>query len=171
MGVGPGDRVAERLRERAVEILAEVAAHHVAAEGQRQLRVPFPGLAEVEDLVQAQRLVRDLTFVDQQAQVRLSLQNRRGDLVERDFDDRRIADVEAQQQRGGGVLAGDRRHALLELGPRDRLARDEDRPVALPHRGAGIHHPIPVGDEEVPRDRARGPGDGGGRRRLAGPCG
>ena len=34
-------------------------------------------------------------------------------------------------------------------------------------------HPVvaPVGDEEVPRDRARGPGDGGGRRRLAGPCG
>jgi len=36
-----------------MEILAEVAAHHVAAQGQRQLRVPLPGLAEVEDLMQA----------------------------------------------------------------------------------------------------------------------
>src|SRR5256885_536063 len=54
VGVRPGDRVAETLRELPVERLAKVPAHHVDAEGERQARVALPGLAEVEDPHQPQ---------------------------------------------------------------------------------------------------------------------
>src|SRR2546422_10895418 len=47
--------------------------------------------------------------------------------------------------------------ALLELDGRDRLAGDQDRAVALPPRGAGIHHPGAGGDQQGRRER-----DGGG---------
>jgi len=45
---------------------------------------------------------------------------------------------------------------LFELSARDRLARHQDRAVALPHRGAGIHHPVAIGDQQVRRERHGG---------------
>src|SRR2546425_861176 len=80
VGVGPRDRVAQRLGQRAVQILAEVAADDVHAERQRQARVALPRLAQVEHLRQAERGVRDLAFVDEQAEIGLPLQHRLGDL-------------------------------------------------------------------------------------------
>ena len=152
MGVRPGDRVAETLRELPVERLAEVPAHHVDAEGERQARVALPGLAEVEDLHEPELTVGDLSLMNQQAHVCLSFKNSLRNLIERDLDQRRVADVETEQQGRRRVLARDRDDALGQLARVDGLARDEDRAIALPHRGARVHHPVLVGDQEVRRE-------------------
>src|SRR5205823_7571791 len=98
VGGRPGDRVAETLRELPVERLAEVPAHHVDAEGERQARVALPGLAEVEDLHEPELTVGDLSLMNQQAHVCLSFKNSLRNLIERDLDQRRVADVETEQQ-------------------------------------------------------------------------
>jgi len=85
-------------------------------------------------------------------------------LVEGDLDQRRIADVQAQEERRRRVLAGDRHHAMLELGSGHRPAGDEDRAIALPHRRTGIHHAVAVGDEQVGRKGHRGHLELGGAR-------
>ena len=138
-----------------MERLAEVPAHHVDAEGERQARVALPGLAEVEDLHEPQLTVGDLSLMNQQADVCLSFKNSLRNLIERDLDQRRVADVEPEQQGRRRVLARDRDDALGQLARVDGLARDEDRAVALPHRGARVHHPVLVGDQEVRREGHR----------------
>ena len=71
------DTVANHLR-------AEIAADDVAAERQRQPAGALgPPLAEVDDLPQAVVLVRELPLVDQQPRVRLAVENRLLNLVER----------------------------------------------------------------------------------------
>ena len=135
--------------------VAEVAAHDVAAERQRQAGVALPALAEVEHLRQTHLLVGDLALVDEQTEIGLSLQHGVRDLVEGHLDQRRVADVEPQQERGGRVLAGDGGDPRGQLGGGDRLPRDQDRAVALPHRGAGIHHPVLLGDQQIGGERDR----------------
>ncbi len=139
-------------------VLAQVPAHHVDAKGQRQPRLLLPLLPQVEHLVQAHALVGDLAFVDEQAQVGLALQHHSRDLVEGHLDGGRVPDVEAQQERGGGVAARDGDDLLLELRALDRPLGHQDGTVALSHGRSRIHHPVAVVHQGV--------GGGGDRGHL-----
>jgi hypothetical protein len=48
-------------------VVPEVAARDVDPERKRQARLEQPPLAEVDDVVEPVRLVRELAFVDQEA--------------------------------------------------------------------------------------------------------
>ncbi len=149
VGVRPGNGVAEALRELPVHGVAEITAHHVHAERERQAGLALPDFPEVHHLHQPHRLVRDLPLVNEEAEVRLAVQHRLRDLVERDLDQRRLLGHEhPQQQRRGGVAAGNG----------DDLARDVlriDRRRA--RRGSG-RSPSP--------STRRDPSSGSGRRRA-----
>src|SRR5690606_27634816 len=60
---------------------------------------------------------------------------------------------DAEDESGGGHLAGDPDPLAAQIRERERLARDHDRTVAVPHRDAGPHHEVPIGDVRV---RVRG---------------
>ena len=90
------------------QVVAQVLADDVAAQGQRQAGLLEPPLAEVDDLVQALVAVVELPLVDDQAGVDLALGDGREDLVERHDDDRHVlAQAELERQVGGRQLAGD----------------------------------------------------------------
>jgi hypothetical protein len=97
--------------------------------------------------------MRDLPFVDQQAEVGLALEHGLRDLVEGHLDDGRIADVHAQEQRRRGVAARDRDDLVGDVLPVHGLAADQDGAIAFAHRRAWIHHAIPVVDHRVGRRR------------------
>ena len=91
MGVRPGDGVPEGLGERPVHRDAELAPHDVDPEGQRQPRLAFPGLTQVEHLPEPERRVGDLSLVDQEPKVCAPVEHGVGNLVELDDDGRRGA--------------------------------------------------------------------------------
>ena len=66
--------------------LAEVFADAVAAEREGEVGLPGPPEAEVEDEVQAEGLVGELAFVDEEACVGVAVLDAGGDLVEGDDD-------------------------------------------------------------------------------------
>ena len=83
--VEPGaDRFAQHLRQVVQHLLAEIAPRDVDAERQRQARLEQPPLAEVDRLLEAERRVRQLSLVDQQARVCAPLEHLVEDLVERE---------------------------------------------------------------------------------------
>src|SRR5438094_342549 len=142
--------------EEITALIREVEPPDVDAGRERQAGLARPHLAEVEHLHEPHPCVGDLALVDQEPDIGLALEDGRRNLVEGHLDQRRVADVEAQKERRGRVAAGDRYHLLRDRARVQRLTRHEDRPVALPHRGARIHHPVPVGDEEIRREGDRG---------------
>ena len=141
-------------------VLAEVAAHHVDAERQRQAATPSatPRPCRAPCGGPCCWCVICPSWISR-PEIRLPLEHRLGDLVEGDLDDRRIA-----RRRGAAAARpscgcpGWRPPCRSMLLAGDRLARDEDRPVALPHRRAGIHHAVLLVHQRV--------GRGGHRRHL-----
>ncbi len=93
--------------------------------------------------------MRDLSLVDQEAQIGLPLEDHLRDLVEGHLDDGRIAHEDAKEQGGGRVLTWDRHHLVHDGLGLHGLLGDEDGAIALSHRGAGIHHPVLVVDQDV----------------------
>ena len=92
----------------------EIAADDVAAERQRQAAGPLrPPLAEVDDLCKPFVLVRQLALVDQQPGLRLAVEHRLLNLIERHDDELEIRLVDPQRQVGGGQRAGNRDAAAL----------------------------------------------------------
>ena len=82
--VEPGlDRLAKHLGKLEQRVHAEVAPRHVRPQRQRQPGLEQPPLAEVDDLLQAFTLVRELALVDQETRVGSPGQNLLADLVER----------------------------------------------------------------------------------------
>ena len=115
----------------------EIAADDVAAERQRQAAGPLgPPLAEIDDLLQPFVLVGQLPLVDQQARVRLAVEDRLLNLVERDDDVFEVRLVDAQRQVRGRERAREWRSACPSPAS-DRPARgDDDRAVLVAHARA-----------------------------------
>ena len=127
----------------------EVAADDVAAERQRQAAGPLrPPLAEVDDLLQALVLIRQLPFVDEQPGLGLAIEDGLLNLVERNHDVLEVGLVEPQRQVRGRQRPRNRDAAPLD-GRRSAGLRDDDRAVVVAHAGAVRQQRVLVGEVRV----------------------
>ena len=98
--------------------------------------------------------VRQLPFVDQQPRLRLAVENRLADFVERHDDVLEVRLVDAQRQVGGGQRAGDGDPRALDL-RRTILARHDDRTVLVAHARAVRQQRVLVDEMRVGVKRHR----------------
>ena len=116
------------------QVGAEVAAHHVAAQRQRQPRLLLPPHAEIDDEVQPLILERQLPLVDDKPRVIFSFLHRLEDLVEgQDFVGEPLRQQQAQGEERRGQRAGHGDAGGLQFLNRHRPAGDDHRPVAVAH--------------------------------------
>ncbi len=112
---------------------AEVAADDVAAKRQRQTTsLVRPPLAEVDNLLQALVLIRQLPLVDEQPRLCLAIEDGLLDLVERDNDVLEVGLVQPQREIRGCQRPRNRDAAALD-GRRAAGLRDDDRAVVVAH--------------------------------------
>src|SRR5436189_89642 len=134
----------------------EIAPRHVNSERQRQTRLEQPPLAEVDDLTQPFRLVRELPFVNQQPSVGAPRLHLVEDPVERDLAETELAEEEPENEERGGHAPRDRDLERLQLLTLEWLTRHDDRPVARAHaRSVGEHRIVAL------NERIGVQGDGG----------
>ena len=146
----------EEDRGEVAEALAEVASRDVDAERQRQSGLEQPPLAEVEHLVQPFALVRELALVDHEAGVGAARGDLVEDAVERQLAVPDLAEREAERQEGGRRQSGHDDLVLAELLQGQRLARDDDRAVAVADAGAVRQQGVAVLHERIRVQRDRG---------------
>src|SRR4029453_2505442 len=103
----PGE-IVQRLRP-------EIPPRHVDSERQRQTRLEQPPLAEIDDLAQPFRLVRQLALVDEQARVRSPGLHLVEDLVERDLAETELPEEEPEDEKRGRHAPRDRDLDRLQL--------------------------------------------------------
>ncbi len=117
--------------------------------GQRQAGGPLrPPLAEVDDLLQALVLIRQLPFVNEQPGFRLAVEDGLLNLVERNYDELEVGLVEPQRQVGGRQRPRNRNAPPLD-GRRSAGLRDDDRAVVVAHAGAMRQQRVLVGQVRV----------------------
>src|SRR2546422_727833 len=137
-------------RDGAHELLPEVAAYDIAAEGQREICLLVPPLAEVRPEVQPAIAVGQLAFVDQKTGVGFSGRDEVLDLIERHDDMPDGWLIQSQREKRGREFAGHgyepSRERTSRTLPRRRFARDEARPVAIANARAMREQGIPVGE-------------------------
>ena len=134
----------------------EVAPHGVAAERQGQTRLFLPPHAQVEHLVQGEAREGELALVDDQAHVGSALLHLVEDPVEGHHPGAHLRREEPQGQEGRGEGAG---HGHLEIGDaggRKRLARHEQRPVAVADAAPAGHERVLVGHVGIGVEGNRG---------------
>ena len=136
--------------------LAEIAPGDVDAERQRQARLEQPPLAEIEHLVEAGLPVRQLALVDHEPGVGAAGRDLVEDLVELQLAVSELTEREPKREERRRHPA---RHDDLgepQLVEGQRLAGDEDRPVAGADAGPVRQQCIPVLHEwvRVQRDRS-----------------
>src|SRR5438445_12925863 len=93
-------------RDGAHELLPEVAAYDIAAEGQREICLLVPPLAEVRPEVQPAIAVGQLPFVDQKTGVGFSGRDEVLDLIERHDDMSDGLLIQSQREIRGRQVAG-----------------------------------------------------------------
>src|SRR5436190_5496623 len=153
----PGfDRLLQYLREIVERLRPEIAPRHVDSERQRQARLEQPPLAEVDDLAQPFRLVRELAFVNQQPRVGAPGLHLVEDLVERDLAETEVAEEEPQDEERGGHAPRNRDLDRLQLLTLEWLTRHDDRPVSRAHARSVGEHCIVALNERIGMQRDRG---------------
>ena len=135
---------------------ADVAAGDVSAQRQRQAGLEQPPLAQVDDLLQALGLVRELALVDQQAGIGSAGLDLVEDLVERHRAIAELAHAHPQHEERGRQLARDGDLDIARVGEGHLLPRDHDRPVAGAHRGAVRQQHVALLHERIGGERDRG---------------
>src|ERR1044072_1994520 len=96
----------------------------------------MPPFAQVQDLMQSERLVKQLAFMDQQPGITLPALHRLNNLVERDDFILKVRIVDSERQKRAGKRS---RYGDFEVGyiaGRRRLARYQNRPVVVSYRSA-----------------------------------
>ena len=142
-------------------LVAEVAAGDVRTERQRQAGLQQPPLAEVEHLLQPLVGIRQLTLVDDEADVGVARLHLVEDLVERHLPVTEVADRHAEHEERRRHASGHRDLEVGEVVQRERLARNDDGAVAGAHARAVRQEDVAVLNEGV--------GVKGDRRRLQAP--
>src|SRR5262249_43044271 len=77
---------AHDLEKVVLHIARDVAPQNVSAQRQRQTRLAFPPFAEIDNLMEAGLRISELTFVNDQAAIRLTFSDSIEDLIERHHD-------------------------------------------------------------------------------------
>ena len=147
-------------------VLAEVAARDVDAERQRQPRLEEPPLAEIEDLHEPVVLERELALVDEQARVGAARRNLVRDLLERQLAVRKSPSTSRSARKDVVIVPGTTISSVAQLVERQRLARDDDRPVAGADAGAVRQQGVVLLHERVRGERERGHLEPAGPRPL-----
>src|SRR5262249_41466038 len=116
------------------QVGAEVTPDHVSTHGQRQSCFLMPPFTQINDLVQTQRLIEKLPFVDQQSGVAITPLHCFNDAIEWHYFIFEIGVKNAQGQEGTGERA---RYSNLQTGQvrlRELLARYHNRSVVVSDR-------------------------------------
>ena len=157
--VEPGARSTPRAsRDSSCSVsVAEVAARDVDPERERQPGLEEPPLAEVDDLVQAVRPVGQLALVDEQPGLGAARRDLVDDLVERHLAVAELPPRQSRSTRNAVVIRPGTAISISRSSLRaDRLARDDDRPVARAHARPVREEHVLVLDERVRVERDRG---------------
>ena len=140
-----------------VQALVEIPAGDVHPERQRQTGLEQPPLAQVEHLVQSVLLVGELALVDHETGVGAPRRDLVEDPVERQLAVGELPEREAEGEERRRHPAGDDDLGVAQLVEHERLACDEDGPVAGADARAVRQQRVAVLDEgiRVQRDRCR----------------
>src|SRR5712671_4191988 len=106
----------------------------------------MPPLAEIEDLVQSEILIKELTFVDQQACVATLFGHCVDDLIKGNDFILEIRLVNTERQKCAGKSAGDGNLHFRQLRGIKIFVGDDNRTVVITNRSSMWQQRILVGD-------------------------